>query len=31
LPQLALPPISPMYQLPWTMPEFVDLVTDDEQ
>jgi hypothetical protein len=31
LPQLALPPPPPAYQLPWPAPEFIDLVNDDNQ
>jgi hypothetical protein len=30
-PQTALPPPPPAYQLPWRMPEIIDLVSDDEQ
>jgi hypothetical protein len=29
--QHALPPPLPAYQLPWRMPEFIDLASDDEQ
>jgi hypothetical protein len=31
LPQAALPPPPPAYQLPWLTPEFIDLDSDDEQ
>jgi hypothetical protein len=31
LPQSALSPPLPVYQLPWLTPEFIDLITDDEQ
>jgi hypothetical protein len=31
LPQAPIPPPPSAYQLPWRMPEFIDLVNDDEQ
>jgi hypothetical protein len=31
LPQPALPPPPPVYQLPCPTPEFIELVSDDDQ
>jgi hypothetical protein len=30
-PQAAIPCPPPAYKLPWRMPEFNDLISDDEQ